>query len=123
MQRQNLIQGTTFGYTQWVPVPLDGRDPYVRPPLYGQIFIADTIGRHPEMQVYPLPNSTWDMPAYGIYQAGPLAKYALINFKEYNKTANYTRPCQPVQLEVPQYVKSAAVEKLEAAGADADEGV
>lgn len=123
MQRQNLIQGTTFGYTQWVPVPLDGRQPYVRPPFYGQLFVADVIGRHPEVQVYPLPASEWNMPVHAIYEAGRLAKYVVINFDEYNSTATYERPSREVRLGVPRSAKSVSVERLTAAGADSDEGI
>ncbi|KAK5163458.1 GTP-binding protein gtr2 [Saxophila tyrrhenica] len=123
MQRQNFIQGTTFGYTQWVPVPLEGRQPYTRPPLYGYIFAADALGRHPKAQVYPIPTSVWNLSAYGIYQAGKLAKYAVINLDEYNSTASYARPEQRVRLTVPKHVRHVGIERLTAAGADADEGV
>jgi len=97
----NLIQGTTFGYTAWVPVARDGRDPYVRPPLYGQIFAADAIGHHPEVQVYPLPSSVENFSTHAIYEAKKLAKYVLVNLDEWNSTTPYPRPKQYVQLDVP----------------------
>jgi hypothetical protein len=123
MRRQNLIQGTTFGYTAWVPVPTDGRDPYVRPPLYGQIFTADAIGTHPEVQVYPMPASTAKFVAHAIYESRKLARYALINFEEWNSTMAYARPVQRVQLAVPESVAGVQIERLTAAGASADEGI
>ncbi|KAJ9623336.1 GTP-binding protein gtr2 [Knufia peltigerae] len=49
--RYNLIQGTTFGYVAWVPVPTKGQEPYVRAPLYGQIFDAEAIGHHPNVRI------------------------------------------------------------------------
>lgn len=74
MTRYNLIQGTTFGCTGWVPVALEGRDPYVRSPLYGQILTADVLGHHPEVQVYPIPDLPWNVSAYGIYESKALSK-------------------------------------------------
>ena len=121
--RYNLIQGTTFGYTGWVPVPRDGRDPYVRPPLYGQIFAADVVGHHPEVQVYPIEGLPWNMSAYGIYEAGELARYVIINYDEWNSTTPYTRPSQRINLEVPSWVNRVEIRRLTGDGASADEGI
>ncbi|KAF1828565.1 glycoside hydrolase family 79 protein [Decorospora gaudefroyi] len=123
IQRMNLIQGTTFGYTAWVPVPVDDRDPYVRPPLYGQIFAADAIGQDSDIQVYPLPSSTWNFSTHAIYKSGKLAKYVLLNLDEWNSTTPYPRPKQRVQLDVPETVCEVSVERLTASGASADEGI
>jgi hypothetical protein len=119
----NLIQGTRFGYTGWVPVPLDGRDPYVRPPLYGQIFAADAIGHSSEVQVYPLPSSTWNFSAHAIYEFRKLSKYVLLNLGEWNSTTPYPRPKQQVTLSIPKDAHRARVERLTARGASADEGI
>lgn len=123
IQRMNLIQGTTFGYTGWVPVSRDNRDPYVRPPLYGQIFAADAIGLHPQVQVYPLSSSTENFSTHAVYESEKLAKYVLINFDEWNSTTPYARPKKSVQLRVPMDVEQVRVERLTASGASADEGV
>ncbi|KAJ4351415.1 GTP-binding protein gtr2 [Didymosphaeria variabile] len=123
MRRQNLIQGTTFGYTAWVPVSRDGREPYVRPPLYGQIFTADAVGTHSEVQVYPMPASKPKFVSHAIYEAGKLARYALINFDEWNSTTPYERPSQSVELAVPRYIHKVQIERLTASGASADEGI
>lgn len=123
MQRTNLIQGTTFGYTGWVPVARDGRNPCVRPLLYRQIFAADAIGHPPEIQVYPLPASTEKFATHAIYQTRTLAKYVLINFDEWNSTSSYPRSRQPISLAVPEGLSDICVERLTASGASADEGV
>lgn len=123
MTRYNLIQGTTFGYSGWVPVPQDGRDPHVRAPLYGQIFAADVLGHHPEVQVYHIPDLPWNMSAYGVYESGSLAKYAIINFDEWNSTTPYTRPVKEVELELPDCVETVRVERLTADGASSDEDI
>jgi len=121
--RYNLIQGTTFGYSGWVPVPTGDREPYVRAPLYGQIFAADVLGHHPETQVVDLEGLPWNMAAYGVYQSGGLAKYVDINFDEWNNTAPYPRPIQNVTLSVSRSVRTVQVERLTGAGASADQGI
>ncbi|VUC26096.1 unnamed protein product [Clonostachys rosea] len=121
--RYNLIQGTTFGYSGWVPVSQNGREPYVRTPLYGQIFTADAIGRDPETQVYPIPQLPWNMSAYSIYISEKIAKYVIINFDEWNSTTSYKRPTQKLNLQVPSWVNRVRVERLTGSGASADEGI
>ena len=121
--RYNLIQGTTFGYSGWVPVPKDGREPYVRAPLYGQIFAAEVLGHHQEVQVYPIPDLPWNMSAYAVYEASDLAQYVVINFDEWNSTTSYDRPVQEINLEVPSWVDTVQVRRLTANGANADENI
>lgn len=123
MTRYNLIQGTTFGYTGWVPVPFEGRDPYVRSPLYGQIFVADAIGHHPEVQVNTINGLPWNMSAYGIYESGELSRYIVVNYDEWNSTTSYPRPSQDVTLKVPCWVDHVEVRRLTGSGASADEGI
>ncbi|KAL6399440.1 Glycoside hydrolase family 79 protein [Ilyonectria robusta] len=121
--RYNLIQGTTFGYSAWVPVTRDGVKPHVRAPLYGQIFAADVLGHHPKVQVYPIPQLPWNVSAYGIYESGGLAKYVVINFDEWNSTTRYERPVQKITLDLPLWVKNVKVERLTANGASADNDI
>ncbi|UNI15426.1 hypothetical protein JDV02_001961 [Purpureocillium takamizusanense] len=122
--RFNLIQGVTFGYTGWVPVPYAGRDPYVRPPLYGQIVVADAIGRAPtKVQVKEIDLERWDVSAYAVYEARRLAKYVLINLDEWNVTTPHARPSQKLSLSVPDEVRRASVTRLTGDGASADEGI
>ncbi|KAI0019706.1 glycoside hydrolase family 79 protein [Xylariomycetidae sp. FL0641] len=121
--RINLIQGTTFGYSGWVPVATEGRDPYVRAPLYGQIFAADVLGHDDSVQVYPVEDLPWNVSAYGVYSAGALAKYVVVSYDEWNATTPYTRPVQEVSLAVPGWVREVAVERLTGNGASADEGI
>lgn len=123
MTRYNLIQGTTFGYSGWVPVARDGREPHVRSPLYGQIFAADVLGHHPEVQVYPIPDLPWNVSAYGIYEATDLARYVVVNYDEWNSTTAYERPVQKVNLAVPSWVENVRVRRLTGNGASADEGI
>ncbi|RYP54410.1 hypothetical protein DL768_000827 [Monosporascus sp. mg162] len=75
--RYNVIQDTTFGYTGWVPVPLEGRDPDVHSPLYHQIFATDVLGHDAEVQAYEIPDLPWNISAYGIYESGALSKNAV----------------------------------------------
>lgn len=123
MTRFNLIQGTTFGYSAWVPVQRGGRDPYVRAPLYGQVFVADMLGHHPEVQVKELLGLPWNMSAYGVYEGGLLAKYVVVNYDEWNNTTPYERPSQEVLLSIPSGVDHVIIERLTGNGANADEGI
>lgn len=63
------------------------------------------------------------MSAYGVYEAGELAKYVVINFDEWNSTTPYERPVQEVMLGVPNGVTNLQVERLTGNGASADEGI
>ncbi|KAL6872706.1 hypothetical protein J3F83DRAFT_730760 [Trichoderma novae-zelandiae] len=120
--RFNLIQGTTFGYTGWVPVPTGSMQPYVRPPLYGQIVVADVIGHEPNVQILPidLGPEQWKFSAYGVYESTKLSKYVFVNLDEWNSTTSYPRPSQLVALSLPSGVKSATVQRLLGAGANSD---
>lgn len=123
--RMHLIQGTTFGYTGWVPVSYGGREPYVRPPLYGQIVAADVLGHDPLIQIQEVELGLWNFSAYAVYGSRKLAKFVLVNLDEWNNTTPYPRPSQQVLLQVPPEsgMKSAVVERLVGNGANADEGI
>ncbi|KAL9477659.1 hypothetical protein ACSS6W_007500 [Trichoderma asperelloides] len=125
ISRFNLIQGTTFGYTGWVPVPTGNMKPYVRPPLYGQIVVADIIGHNPEVQILPinLGSAMWKFSAYAVYESSKLSKYVLINLDEWNSTTRYPRPSQKVSLRIPSGVRGATAQRLLGAGASADSGI
>lgn len=92
--------------------------------MYGQIFTADALGHHPQVQVKPLDQSLpWNLSAYAVYQGGELAKYVVINFDEWNSTTTYKRPSQEVVLSIPNGEKRVRVERLTGNGASADEGI
>ncbi|UKZ93201.1 uncharacterized protein TrAFT101_008122 [Trichoderma asperellum] len=117
--------GTTFGYTGWVPVPTGNMKPYVRPPLYGQIVVADIIGHNPEVQILPieLGSAMWRFSAYAVYESSKLRKYVLINLDEWNSTTRYPRPSQKVSLRIPSGVRGATAQRLLGTGASADSGI
>lgn len=121
--RVYLHQGTTFGYAGWVPVPYGGLAPQVKAPFYGNLLVADVIGKSPTVQVVPVDTGMWNMSAYATYEAGNLAKYIVINFDTWNSTTPYPRPVQEISLKVPSNVAGAKVEILTAAGASADSGI
>jgi hypothetical protein len=121
--RYNLIQGTTFGYTGWVPAVHGEFKPSVRPPLYGQLVVADIIGRGPQVQVQAVDLGLRNFSAYGVYERGKLSKYVLINLDEWNSTTTYSRPVQTVTLDAPAGAKKAVVQRLTGPGASADTGI
>lgn len=123
ISRFNLIQGTTFGYTAWVPVEYNGQTPGVRPPLYGQLVAADVIGRHENVQVKSLDLGLWDLSAYAVYESGVLSRYVIINLNEWNTTTSYTRPTRKVSLSVPRGVHSGEIMRLSGPGASSDTGI
>ncbi|KAJ9623337.1 GTP-binding protein gtr2 [Knufia peltigerae] len=63
------------------------------------------------------------MSAYTIYEGGRLAKYAVINFDEWNKTSNFSRPSQEVVLSVSNGETRVRVDRLTGDGASADDGI
>ncbi|KAJ5703660.1 hypothetical protein N7493_011585 [Penicillium malachiteum] len=117
ISRFNLIQGTNFGYTSWVPVENNGQSPGVRPPLYGQLVAADAIGRHPKVQVKALDLEEWNLSAYLVYESEILSRYVIINLDEWNTTTPYARPSRRFSLHVPHGVKSAEIKRLTGPGA------
>ncbi|KAJ5533180.1 hypothetical protein N7494_009732 [Penicillium frequentans] len=123
ISRFNLIQGTTFGYTAWVPVEYNGQTPGVRPPLYGQLVAADVIGRHENVQVKSLDLGLWDLSAYAVYESGVLSRYVIINLNEWNTTTSYTRFTRKVSLSVPRGVHSGEIMRLSGPGASSDTGI
>lgn len=121
----NFLQGTTFCDTAWVPVSYDGRDPYVRPPLYGHIVAADILGHSPEVQINEIELGIWNFSAYAVYDRKHLSKYVIVNLDEWNATTPYERPVQKVCLTVPARsgIKTGIVSRLIGAGASADSGI
>ncbi|KAJ5612264.1 hypothetical protein N7510_005458 [Penicillium lagena] len=117
--RFNIIQGTTFGYTAWVPIEFNRQSPQVRPPLYGQLLAADVIGKHPKVQVKSLDLGRWDLSAYAIYEGDILSKYVVVNLDEWNSTTPYPRPVQNIALSLSRDVKRAEVKRLTGPGAEA----
>lgn len=99
--------------------------PYVRPPLYGQIVVADIIGHNPEVQILPidLGSELWKFSAYGVYESSKLSKYVLINLDEWNSTTRYPRPSQKVSLRIPAGSRGVTVQRLLGPGASADSGI
>ncbi|KAJ5745752.1 hypothetical protein N7520_010934 [Penicillium odoratum] len=123
ISRFNLIQGTTFGYTGWIPVEYNGQAPGIRPPLYGQLVAADVIGRHENVQVQSLDLGLWDLSAYAVYESGILSRYVVINLDEWNVTTSYARPTRQVSLSVPREVLSGEIMRLSGPGAGSDTGI
>lgn len=105
-------------------MPYGGRDPYVRPPLYGQIVAADVLGLDPVVQISEV-LGLWNFTAYAVYDSGRLAKFVLVNLDEWNSTTPYPRPSQPVSLSVPEDsgIQKGIVQRLVGSGAGADEGI
>lgn len=106
-----------------MPVEYGGKQPHVRPPLFGQIAVADIIGHDPNVQVQPLDLHQWDLSAYAIYESHALSKYVALNLEEWNATTPYPRPMQNLSFSVPRGVHHATVRRLAGPGASSDTGM
>jgi hypothetical protein len=124
IDRIYLQQGTTFGFAAWRPIVVDGADPQVRPPYYGNLFIADTIGGTDSLQAKNIDLNSDTLSAYAFYSDGDLAKYAVVNLLEWNTTTSYTRPSEQISLDIPAtYGNEVQLKYLSAGGANVDQGI
>lgn len=101
----------------------NGLQPSVKPPLYGQIAVADIVGKNDRVQVQEVDLGIWNFSAYGIYECGKLSKYVLLNLDEWNSTSTHRRPVQRVTLHVPARADKAIVRRLTGPGANVETGV
>lgn len=106
-----------------MPVSRNGLEPSVRPPLYGQVVVADIIGKAPEVRIQEVDLGIWNFSAYGIYESGKLSKYVLLNLNEWNSTTPYPRPAQRLNLGLPFRNVEATVRRLTGPGASATSGI
>ena len=122
--RVYVQQGTTFGFAAWRPVVVDGAAPQVRPPYYGNLFVADVMGGTENLQAKNIDLNSDVLSAYALYAGGSLTKYAIINLLEWNTTTTYPRPTVEVSVSVPAtYGNEVSLKYLQAPGADVNQGI
>lgn len=118
ISRYYVQQGTGFAFDSWQPVYINSTAPRVLPPWYGDLFIADVVGKAPDVQIANIDLGSDLLSAYSVYVSGALAKYVIVNLEEWNTTTTYERPQGSVSLSIPAYVSEAKIGKLTAPGAD-----
>lgn len=113
--RIHFHQGTGYCYASWLPIYYKGIGPTVKPPYYGNVFVAKFLGpsraRVSNIDLFSQYNS-----AYAAYENGRLAKLAIIDFHEYNPSNSSTRPNSSFEVASNSF-KSATLEFFTAPGA------
>lgn len=113
--RIHFHQGSGYRYASWDPTDYEGVGPAVKPPYYGNIFVAKFLGPS-GTQVNNIDLSTEYNSAYAAYEHGRLSKLAIIDFHEYNPDNSTTRPSSTFEV-VSNSFKSATLQFLAAPGA------
>ncbi|KAJ5995408.1 hypothetical protein N7481_002385 [Penicillium waksmanii] len=123
IKRLHLHQGLNYRYTSWQPIPSKGEDIATRPPYYGQIMVAATLGRAENSRVVNIPLKEDTEAAYGIYHGEKLSKIVVMNMKAFNETTSGGRPCRQYQFKVPGRHDRVKVERMIAPGSDSTSDV
>lgn len=113
--RIHFHQGTGYRYASWLPIYYKGVGPTVKPPYYGNIFVAKFLGSS-GTRVINIDLSSEYNSAYAAYEHGRLSKLAIIDFHEYNPGDSATRPSSTFEIASNSF-KSATLEFLTAPGA------
>lgn len=125
----HLHQGTSYRYAAWLPIPVNGTGPLVKPAYYGHVFIAKFLGSSEETKIDHLDLGSDYYAAYAAYESGNLSRLALLNMHVWDP-ANSTdvagsdeRPKTTFDLGTLEGYESATVELLTAPGATSDENI
>jgi hypothetical protein len=131
-------QGTAYRYASWMPIALNGSQPYTKPPYYANMFIARFLGDSGKTQLaqYLLEDADENNVAYAAYEENQLKRVALLNMQEYNATSSGSgsgskreadhyvpRPYTTFKFPSPKGVEWAKVTKLWAPEAQANQTV
>ncbi|KAL1981323.1 hypothetical protein VTN96DRAFT_2764 [Rasamsonia emersonii] len=121
--RIHLHQGTAYRYASWLPIPVNGTGPLVKPPYYGNIFVAKFLGwSGPQISNIDLGSDYYS--AYAAYEGGKLARLAILNLHQYDPGMNGTQRPQTsfVLPNLPDFT-AAKVEVLTAPGASSNSSI
>ncbi|KAM5384658.1 hypothetical protein ACJZ2D_001403 [Fusarium nematophilum] len=127
IHRVHFHQGVDYIYSAWQPVHYKTIVPATKPPYYGHIATAATLGntREHRVQVANIPVTDETESAYAIYRDGRLAHVAILNMAEYNSSTTTARPSKEYSISISGRVKTrkATVRRLLADGSDATSGI
>lgn len=118
IKRLHFHQGLNYRYASWQPVESRGIPPTTRPPYYGQIMVAEAIGKSNDTRVVNIPLSEDTESAYAIYNGQRLSKLVVTNLRAFNQTTG-DRPHRTYQFNVPAQHERARIERLNGPGSDA----
>lgn len=124
----HLHQGTSYRYAAWLPIPINGTGPLVKPAYYGHVFIARFLGSSDETKIDHLDLDSDYYAAYAAYDSGDLSRLALLNMHTWDPANNTDagtdiRPKTTFDLGTLNGYESATVELLTAPGATSDEDI
>lgn len=128
IKRVHMHQGTNYRYASWQPVDTSTTTKGTKPPYYGNIAVAATLGDltvdQVQVQHLPLPEDT--EAAYAVYANSTLARVMVINMVQYNYSAATIddRPAVTYNFTVPASCSGhGVVQRLMANGSDAITGI
>ncbi|KAB8337063.1 hypothetical protein FH972_021367 [Carpinus fangiana] len=130
ISRVHMHQGLNYRYQSWQPHSTAKTAVGTKPPYYGQIAVAATLGNLTAhtVNVANLPLHDETQSAYATYEDGKLRRIAVINMHQFNYSSTSTphRPTLSYQFKLPSECvggKQANVRRLMANGSNADTGV
>lgn len=128
IHRVHFHTGVDYHYAPWQPAAWEHVIPATKPPYYGHVAVAATLGRTDkhDVQVSNIPLEEETESAYAIYEDGKLVHVAVLNMVEYNYTAStQPRPSKEYSftLSDSEFRGNAPVQRLIANGSDAISGI
>lgn len=130
IRRVHMHQGSNYRYAAWQPVTTTNTTKGTKPPYYGSIAVAESLGdlTAGEVSVAEIVLSTIYESAYATYVGKNLERIVVVQMREFNYTNNTeaVRPSQEYSFQLPKEEfagKEVAVRRLMANGSDAISGI
>lgn len=97
IQRSHMHMGTNYRYASWQPITTQKGPVATRPPYYGNIAVAASLGdlTASDVRVRHLPLPKEREAAYAIYNDETLKRITVINMEAYNYTEGEENPERP----------------------------
>lgn len=123
-----MHQGTDYRYASWQPVQTNKTTIGTKPPYYGNVAVAASLGdiTKSSVRVANIPLEQETEAAYAIYSNETLSRLVVINLNQYNYSVPtpLERPNPAYNFTVPTDCKgTATVQRLIANGSDATTGI
>ncbi|KAH0602496.1 uncharacterized protein H6S33_008577 [Morchella sextelata] len=123
IKRIHHHQGLNYRYASWQPIASHGIPPTTRPPYYANIMVARILDRARDTELLNIPRESDTEAVYAIYDNSVIARLVVIDLEEYKAAELYERPSRVYSFCVPEGCRGAKVERLDAEGSNATEGV
>ena len=130
IRRVHMHQGSDYRYAAWQPVQTANTTKGTKPPYYGSIAVAESLGdlTKEKVQVVEIKLPTVYESAYATYAEEKLKQIIVVQMKEFNYTnsAGAMRPNEMYTFQLPKGIsagKEIGVRRLMANGSDAISGI